>query len=143
MLSGTPVVINGDGETTRDFCYIANVVQANLLAATTENPDAIDQIFNVAVGEQMSLNELYATLRELLQERHPRLRMSPPTYKDFRSGDVRHSQADISKARRLLGYQPTHDARGGLRKALPWYEERTSVSGAMHALDIPDVRGVA
>jgi UDP-N-acetylglucosamine/UDP-N-acetylgalactosamine 4-epimerase len=143
MLSGAPIVVHGDGATTRDFCYIANVVQANLLAATTDNADAIGQIFNVAVGGRMSLNELYATLRELLAERHAQLRISPPTYKDFRSGDVRHSQADISKAQRLLQYHSTHDTRSGLREALPWYEARASANEAVHALDISDVRGAA
>ena len=143
MLSGTPVVINGDGETTRDFCYIANVIQANILAATTDNPDAVGQIFNVAVGGRMSLNELCATLRELLEERHRQLRIAPPVHKDFRSGDIRHSLADISKARRLLGYQPTHDARSGLRNALPWYEAHASADAVVSALDIRDVRGVA
>jgi len=143
MLSGAPIMVHGDGETTRDFCYIANVVQANLLAATTDNAGAIGQIFNVAAGGRMSLNDLYATLRELVTERHPQLRIAPPTYQDFRSGDVRHSQADIAKARRLLGYLPTLDARSGLREALSWYESRASTGEVVPALDISNVRGVA
>ena len=115
MLRGSPVVIHGDGETTRDFCYVANVVQANLLAATTVEPAALNQVYNVAVGGRMSLNELCRTLRSLLRERHPGLTLPPPLHEDFRPGDVRHSQADIAKARRLLGYVP--DARRSRRTA--------------------------
>jgi UDP-N-acetylglucosamine/UDP-N-acetyl-alpha-D-glucosaminouronate 4-epimerase len=124
MLHGTPITIFGDGETTRDFCYIANVVQANLLAATTSDADADHQIYNVAVGGRMSLNDLYATLRDLTLARHPALSVAPPIYKDFRPGDVRHSQADIGKAKRLLGYAPTHDVRVGLAESLDWYDAR-------------------
>jgi len=123
-LRGAPIVIYGDGETTRDFCYVANVVQANLLAATTADPAAVGQIYNVAAGGRLSLNDLYGVLGELVVERYPELRIPPPVYESFRPGDVRHSQADISKARRLLGYEPSHDLRSGLREALPWYEAR-------------------
>lgn len=122
MLRGTPITIFGDGETTRDFCYIDNVVQANLLAATVENPGALGQIYNVAVGARMSLNELHATLRALIAKRHPGLDICAPRYADFRPGDVRHSEADIGKARQLLGYRPEWDASNGLANALPWYE---------------------
>jgi UDP-N-acetylglucosamine 4-epimerase len=124
MLRGAPVVIHGDGETTRDFCYVANVVQANLLAATVADSAAINQVYNVAVGGRMSLNALYETLGSLLGQRHPERRFSPPRHDDFRPGDVRHSQADISKAGRLLGYAPAYDVRAGLVEALPWYEAR-------------------
>jgi UDP-N-acetylglucosamine 4-epimerase len=124
MLTGAPVVINGDGETTRDFCYIANVVQANLLAATAVNPDAVGQVYNVAVGGRMSLKELHAILRELVVARHRGVRVAAPVHRDFRPGDVHHSQADIGKAKRLLGYAPTHDTREGLAESLPWYETR-------------------
>jgi UDP-N-acetylglucosamine 4-epimerase len=124
MLRGAPIVIYGDGETTRDFCYVANVVQANLLAATSDDPKATGQIYNVAAGGKTSLKELYLALRELVTERQPELIIPPPVYENFRAGDVRHSQADISKARRLLGYEPTHDLRSGLRAALPWYKAR-------------------
>ena len=122
MLSAKPIVIYGDGETTRDFCHVANVVQANLLAALEVDSAAIDQVYNIAVGGRMSLNELFGVLRELVIARHPGLRIPPPIHQPFRPGDVQHSQADISKARRLLGYRPTHDARQGLRDTLPWYE---------------------
>ena len=122
MLHGEPIVIHGDGETTRDFCYVANVVQANLLAATREG--ATGHVYNVAVGAQTSLNELFVTLSDLLIERHPKLRVAAPIHDEFRPGDVRHSQADITLARRQLGYEPTHDVRSGLRASLPWYERR-------------------
>ena len=124
MLAGRAVSIHGDGTTTRDFCHVANVVQANLLAALTTRPDARGEVYNIAVGGRTSLNELHATLRDLLIERHPRLSIAPPLNEEFRPGDVRHSQADIAKARRLLGFAPVYDVRSGLREALPWYEAR-------------------
>jgi UDP-N-acetylglucosamine 4-epimerase len=117
-------VIYGDGETTRDFCYIANVVQANLLAATSGDPEVLGQVYNVAVGGRMSLNELFAAMRGLVAERHRGLDVPTPVYEAFRPGDIRHSQADIGKARRLLGYDPTYDVCTGLLEALPWYEAR-------------------
>jgi UDP-N-acetylglucosamine/UDP-N-acetyl-alpha-D-glucosaminouronate 4-epimerase len=131
MQSGAPITIYGDGETTRDFCYIANVVQANLLAATTRDPAAIRQVYNVAVGGRMSLNELYRILRELTRKRHPALHVPAPVYEAFRAGDVRHSQADIGKAHLLLGYAPTHDARKGLSESLFWYEARSAAGDAV------------
>jgi UDP-N-acetylglucosamine 4-epimerase len=143
MLGGAPVTIYGDGETTRDFCFVDNVVQANLLAATVADGAAIGEVYNVAVGGRMSLNELYATLRELLLERHPGIRIPPPSHGEFRAGDVRHSQADISKAQRLLGYGPVDDTRSGLRKALPWYELRMTQDATGQTRELPDVRGVA
>ena len=132
MLRGEAIRINGDGETTRDFCYIANVVQANVLAATAGDA-ASGEVFNVAVGGRMSLNELARTLREAIEHRHPDVRVPAPVHGEFRAGDVRHSQADIGKAQRLLGYAPQYDAKAGLREALPWYEAslRTNVEPAM------------
>jgi UDP-N-acetylglucosamine 4-epimerase len=131
MLRGAPITVNGDGQTTRDFCYVANVVQANLLAATTVDPAAVGQVYNVAAGGRMSLNELYGMLCDLLVERHPTLRIPPPVYRDFRAGDVRHSQADVTKARRLLGYAAAYDVRSGLVETLPWYESHPAeASGA-------------
>ena len=127
MLRGEPVTINGDGSTTRDFCYVANAVQANLLAATTERAEALSQVYNVAVGGRMSLVELHAVLRELVEARRPGSRVAAPVHAGFRAGDVPHSQADISKARRLLGYAPTHDVRTGLREAFDWYAARTGM----------------
>lgn len=126
MLEGRVVSIHGDGSTTRDFCHVANVVQANVLAALTDRPDAINEVYNVAVGGRTSLADLNATLRELLVERHPGIAIPLPVHDEFRAGDVRHSQADISKAQRLLGFAPTYDVRSGLREALPWYETRSA-----------------
>lgn len=143
MLDGAPITVNGDGETTRDFCYVANVVQANLLAATTADPAAVGQVYNVAVGGRMSLNELYGTLRDVLIERHPALQVPHPVYEDFRAGDVRHSQADVTKARRLLGYAPTHDARAGLVETMPWYERRVARSGGVADRAVHQAGGAA
>jgi len=112
--------INGDGETSRDFCYIDNVVQANILSALAGS-DAVNQVYNIAVSESTSLNDLYRMMRSLLQERFPHLDTHRPQYVDFRRGDVRHSLADIGKAERLLGYQPTHRVGEGLQKAMDWY----------------------
>ena len=125
MLGAKPVVIYGDGTTTRDFSYIANILQANLLAATSRDPDVIGQVFNIAAGGRMSLDALFSSLRDVVQERHPQVVVPAPVYEGFRPGDVRHSQADIGKARRMLGYDPTFDATSGLRAALPWYEARS------------------
>jgi len=121
MIENQPIYVNGDGETSRDFCYIDNTVQANLLAATTDNPDAVDQVYNIAVGERTSLNQLYAALRSQLAPRYPHLADARPVYRDFRAGDVLHSLADISKARTLLGYEPTHRIAEGLHEAMDWY----------------------
>ena len=133
MLRGERVTIFGDGQTTRDFSYISNVVQANLLAATTSNPEALNQVYNVAVGERMSLNELHAVLRELIAKRRRSLDVEAPLHAEFRAGDIRHSEADIGKARRLLGYSPECDARTGLARALPWYEAHLDVPAGSRA----------
>jgi UDP-N-acetylglucosamine 4-epimerase len=122
MLRGAAVRINGDGETTRDFCYVANVVQANVLAALAPAASVAGQVFNVAVGDRMSLNELVSVLRESIHARHPELVIPAAVHGKFRPGDVRHSQASIAKAARDLGYAPSHGVRQGLREALPWYE---------------------
>lgn len=121
MIANQPVYINGDGETSRDFCYIANTVQANLLAATTGNPEATNQIYNVAVGDRTSLNELCAYLLKHLCERFPHLKDYRPIHREFRAGDVRHSLADIGKATRLLGYAPSHRIDAGLQASMAWY----------------------
>ncbi|WP_432377817.1 SDR family oxidoreductase [Duganella sp. P38] len=124
MIGRRQLTINGDGESSRDFCYVANAVQANLLAALCGKPAAVNQVYNVAASARTSLNELYLLLHALLVERHPHLHDYQPQYAPFRPGDVRHSQADIGKAASLLGYAPTHDLRRGLRHALRWYERR-------------------
>jgi UDP-N-acetylglucosamine/UDP-N-acetylgalactosamine 4-epimerase len=121
MIHNEPVHVNGDGETSRDFCYVANAVQANLLAATTTDPAAVNQVYNVAVGQRTSLNELFESLRAMLAPRFEHLASFKPVYRDFRAGDVRHSLADISKAGRSLGYSPTHVIGDGLSEAMEWY----------------------
>jgi len=121
MIHNEPVHINGDGETSRDFCYVANAVQANLLAATTADLAAANQVYNVAVGQRTSLKQLFEHLRAMLAPRFAHLAGSSPIYRDFRAGDVRHSLADIRKAHRLLGYEPTHTVSDGLSEAMEWY----------------------
>lgn len=121
MIKNQPVFVNGDGETSRDFCYIANTVQANLLAATTDSPDAVAQVYNVAVSDRTTLNQLLESIRTLLVPRFPHLKDFKPTYRDFRAGDVRHSLADVGKAQSLLGYAPTHRIGEGLKEAMDWY----------------------
>ena len=130
MLRGETVYINGDGETARDFCHIENVVQANLLAGTVGNPEAVNQVYNVAVGDQISLNTLFKSLGTLLSERNAAFDCAPPVYRDFRPGDVRFSRADIGKAQRLLGYQPTCRFQEGLERAIEWY---VASLGSTHA----------
>jgi UDP-N-acetylglucosamine 4-epimerase len=112
--------INGDGETSRDFCYIDNVVQANLLAALAEK-DAVNHVYNVALNDRTTLNELHRMMCELLRDQFPHVAAHQPQYVEFRPGDVRHSQADISKAAGLLGYAPTHRIGEGLKQAMDWY----------------------
>ena len=123
MMRGDPIYINGDGKTSRDFCYIANVVQANLLAATTSNPQAVNEIYNVAVHRRTTLNELFELLRRRLFPLFSHLKSCAPIYRPFRPGDVRHSEGDIAKAARLLGYEPSHQIEQGLDEALPWYRQ--------------------
>jgi len=131
MLKGEPVVIYGDGETSRDFCYVANVVQANLLAAASDHPQAACTVFNIAVGGRTTLNALFAALKELLAVRRPELKSVEAVHQDFRPGDVMHSQADIARASAVLGYAPTHDFKAGLNAALGWYLD-DSAARAVH-----------
>jgi UDP-N-acetylglucosamine 4-epimerase len=121
LIRNEPVYTNGDGETSRDFCYIDNVVQANILAATTQNSEAINQVYNVAVGGRTTLNQLIEAMRQNLIGLYPHLKQFRPIYRDFRAGDVRHSQASIVKSTALLGYQPTHIMELGLKEAMIWY----------------------
>lgn len=120
LIRNQPLTINGDGETSRDFCYIDNVVQANLLAALAV-PAAANQVYNIALNERTTLNQLHAMMCALLRERYPHVAGHRPGYGAFRPGDVRHSQADIAKAATLLGYAPTHRIREGLQQAMDWY----------------------
>jgi UDP-N-acetylglucosamine/UDP-N-acetylgalactosamine 4-epimerase len=121
MIKNEPMYINGTGETSRDFCYIDNAVQANLLAATTENLNAVNQVYNVAVGDRTSLNALYAQLKQNLVGHFAYLQDTQPIYRDFRAGDVLHSLADISKAKGRLGYAPRYLINEGLEVAMHWY----------------------
>ncbi|RJG16281.1 SDR family oxidoreductase [Massilia cavernae] len=120
LIEGGELRINGDGETSRDFCFIDNVVQANLLAAMAA-PDAANQVYNVALNERTSLNQLHQMMCAILVKQFPHLEGHTPNYVDFRAGDVRHSQADISKAASMLGYAPTHRIDEGLQQAMAWY----------------------
>ena len=121
ILNKDDVYINGDGETSRDFCYIDNTVQMNLLAATTDNGEATDQVYNVALNDRTSLNELYKMIEERLIQRIAGLEKKEPVYRDFRAGDVRHSQANIDKAQQLLNYQPKYMISEGMDEAMDWY----------------------
>jgi UDP-N-acetylglucosamine 4-epimerase len=122
LMAGEQVLINGDGETSRDFCYVANAVQVNILASMTTDPKAHNQIYNVAVGDRTTLNQLYRLLRDGLMAVGVSNEVQP-NYLDFRTGDVRHSQADVGKARSLLGYEPSHTLKQGLDEALFWYAD--------------------
>jgi UDP-N-acetylglucosamine/UDP-N-acetylgalactosamine 4-epimerase len=121
LLTGKPCFINGDGETSRDFCYIENVVQANLRAAMVSDVGALGQIYNVATGQRTTLNELFEMIKGDLVRHRPAVAAAEPIYREFRKGDVRHSLADISKARVLLGFVPTHSVAEGIRSTLPAY----------------------
>ncbi|QEY59394.1 Vi polysaccharide biosynthesis UDP-N-acetylglucosaminuronic acid C-4 epimerase TviC [Pseudomonas sp. C27(2019)] len=119
MIQGEELFINGDGETSRDFCFIENTVQMNLLAATAPD-EAKNEVYNVAVGDRTTLNDLFYALQSALAE-NGKPYANQPVYRDFRAGDVRHSQADISKAANKLGYAPEYRIMDGIAKAMPWY----------------------
>ncbi len=121
ILSNKDVFINGDGKTSRDFCYIDNTVQMNLLAATIDNDKSTDQVYNVAVNDRTDLNQLYQMIEEKMIERVENLTKKDPIYKGFRPGDVRHSLADISKAKKMLGYNPNYMIDEGLNESMDWY----------------------
>jgi UDP-N-acetylglucosamine 4-epimerase len=121
LLRGAQVTIHGDGETSRDFCYVANVVQANLLAAATADPGALGQVYNVACGARTTLNELFVLIRDQVVRFRPEAARARPVHGEPRRGDVRHSLADVGRAARLLGYRPTHSVADGLVEAATWY----------------------
>jgi len=121
ILEGEDLFINGDGETSRDFTYIENVIQANILAGTTDNKEAFGQAFNTAIGGRETLNNLYRAIATGLKENIPSLDIKEPIYRDFRAGDIRHSNANIDKMRELLGYEPTHSLEQGLNESIAWY----------------------
>jgi UDP-N-acetylglucosamine 4-epimerase len=155
LLRGERCRIFGDGETTRDFCYIANIVQANLLAATVDNHDATCQAYNIACSESVSLNHLFGVMRSALAQHDPMIGLAAPQYDDFRPGDIRFSCASIDKARDQLGYSPTHDVAQGLAEALEWYvaqspataarvgitrRHRPLAAGSLHSASLPLVQ---
>ena len=119
MIQGDDIYINGDGETSRDFCYIANTVQMNILAATAPE-EAKDKIYNVAVGDRTTLNDLFSAIKSALSN-NAIVVSQEPIYREFRAGDVRHSQADVSKAKQYLDYAPSHRILDGINEAMPWY----------------------
>lgn len=123
LLAGDPVYINGDGETSRDFCFVENAIQANLLAAMSNDQDSVNEVYNVAVQERTSLNELFKIINGLLVQRGAITQGRQSVYREFRPGDVRHSLADVSKARRLLGYSPVYRIQDGLELTMDWYVE--------------------
>lgn len=120
MIAGDDVFINGDGETSRDFCFIENTVQANILAATTQNEEAKNQVYNVAVGDRTTLDDLFNAIKAALNENGV-IYTKAPIYREFRAGDVRHSQASIKKIKNLLGYEPQFVISRGIESAMPWY----------------------
>ncbi|WP_445345584.1 NAD-dependent epimerase/dehydratase family protein [Acinetobacter bohemicus] len=119
MIAGDEVFINGDGETSRDFCFIENTVQANILAATA-NDAAKNQVYNVAVGDRTTLNDLFNALQAALNENGVTYNKKP-VYREFRAGDVRHSQASIAKIEQFLDYEPEFNINQGINIAMPWY----------------------
>lgn len=119
MIKGEQVFINGDGLTSRDFCYIENTVQMNLLAALA-NDDHKNEVYNVALGDRTTLNELYNSIKNALISNDVNVKQAP-VYRDFRAGDVRHSQADITKAQQKLDYAPPYKIQEGILEAMPWY----------------------
>ena len=121
ILKNEDVYINGDGDTSRDFCYVDNAIQINILAAMSSNEESINQVYNVALNDRTSLNELYKMIQDKLMQRVQGLKTKQPIYRDFRPGDVRHSQASIEKAKKLLSYKPKYKISEGLDEALSWY----------------------
>lgn len=121
ILHKEDIIINGDGETSRDFCYVENTIQINLLAAMTQNKDAVNQIYNVALNDNTTLNELYKIIEDKLVKNLQSLERREPIYSDFRAGDIRHSRADINKAKTLLGYEPKYRISEGLEETIAWY----------------------
>ena len=126
MINRDEVFINGDGNTSRDFCFIENIIQMNILAATAPK-EAKDEVYNVALGDRTNLSDLYDAIRNSLEKNNIKV-SGKPSYRNFRGGDVLHSQADISKARRILGYEPTHKLLQGIDGAINWYIKKNKKS---------------
>ncbi len=132
LLTGEDVYINGDGETSRDFTYIDNVIQMNILSGLTDNPEAFGEAFNVAVGGRNTLSELYLLINKELDKHIKSFDSKKAIYRDFREGDIRHSNANISKARNFIGYVPTHDIYQGMEEAIEWYIENSITPPTKH-----------
>jgi len=130
LMSGETPTINGDGKTSRDFCFIENVIQANILAGTTKKKEAVNRVYNVAVGERTTLKELFYMIRDILGEYDDKVKSIEPLYVPFRSGDVLHSQADISRAKELLGFNPSHDVKNGMKETVGWFVKQRSIMDA-------------
>ena len=135
LVRGQTAYINGDGTAARDFCYGDNVVQANLLAATVTDPAALNQPYNIAVGEQTSLTELFEMIRALLIPRFPHLRSVRPVHREERRGDIKFSRADIAKAKKLLGYRPQYRVIEGLERTIDWYVDNLAPAGGKEAVN--------
>jgi UDP-N-acetylglucosamine 4-epimerase len=136
LMNGETPVINGDGETSRDFCYISNVVQANILAALCEDPEAVNKVYNIAYGERTTLNELFVLIKRSLSSRVPEVEGIEPEHGPVRKGDIRHSLADISRAVESLGYAPRHSVKMGMEETMQWYVEGKKSIGQI-AADVP------
>lgn len=121
ILNNKAITINGDGKTSRDFTFIDNVIQANILSATSKDPKAAGEVYNIAVGDRTSLIEMYNFISKNIQSNLASMKIEQPKFGDFRSGDVRHSLADITKANNLLGYQPSHNVEQGIKETVSWY----------------------
>ncbi len=126
LLHGEPLYINGDGETTRDFCFVDNVIQANIISACVRSENAIGHIYNIAFSEQNTLKQLFYLIRDEVLKHNVGAAGIEPVYREFRAGDIRHSLADISKAKKLLGYHPKYSLRDGIGKAAEWYIAKLS-----------------
>jgi UDP-N-acetylglucosamine 4-epimerase len=123
LINDEDVFINGDGETSRDFTYIANVIQSNILAGTTTNKEAFGEVFNAGIGGRLTLNDLYNSINRELEENLDGFKTKKAIYRDFRAGDIRHSNANIDKLKNATGYEPTHDIDKGLNESILWYIE--------------------
>jgi UDP-N-acetylglucosamine 4-epimerase len=121
IMKNENVFINGDGKTSRDFCYVENAIQSNLMSATIQNKKAINQVYNVAVGERTNLNKLYKMIKKKLIGKIPNLKNKSPIYVNFRSGDIKHSLANINKSKKLLKYKPEYNIINGIDKTIEWY----------------------
>jgi len=128
LIKNKSLYINGDGETSRDFCFVENVIQVNLLAALVDAPEVVNEVYNVALNDRTTLNQLHAMMYELLSDKFPHVKEHKPEYVAFRAGDIRHSQADFSKAKSLLGFEPTHRIGAGLKQAMDWYVRNLTTS---------------